>query len=43
VLDVDYSSKAKLLATGHSDNTLRLWDPRSEGTVLLLKITSIDI
>ena len=28
---MDYSSKAKLLATGHSDHTVRLWDPRSEG------------
>ncbi|CAO0801899.1 unnamed protein product [Mucor circinelloides] len=30
VLDVDYSKHSKLLATGHSDNTVRLWDPRSE-------------
>ncbi|CEP10595.1 hypothetical protein [Parasitella parasitica] len=30
VLDVDYSKYSKLLATGHSDNTVRLWDPRSE-------------
>lgn len=32
VLDVDYSKYSKLLATGHSDNTVRLWDPRSEGS-----------
>lgn len=31
VLDVDYSSNAKLLATGHTDSLIRLWDPRSEG------------
>ncbi|KAI8388800.1 nuclear protein Ytm1p [Radiomyces spectabilis] len=30
VLDVDYSAKARLLATGHADNIIRLWDPRSE-------------
>ncbi|KAI9490380.1 WD40-repeat-containing domain protein [Zychaea mexicana] len=30
VLDVDYSSRSRLIATGHADNVLRLWDPRSE-------------
>ncbi|KAG1247993.1 hypothetical protein G6F68_013969 [Rhizopus microsporus] len=30
VLDVDYSLHSKLLATGHTDNTVRLWDPKSE-------------
>ncbi|KAG2218102.1 hypothetical protein INT45_000025 [Circinella minor] len=30
VLDVDYSSRSKLIATGHTDSILRLWDPRSE-------------
>ncbi|KAI9313705.1 WD40-repeat-containing domain protein [Dichotomocladium elegans] len=30
VLDVDYSSLSRLIASGHTDNTLRLWDPRSE-------------
>lgn len=39
VLDVDYSSASKLLATGHSDNTIRLWDPRSEeGTNVKLSL-----
>lgn len=32
VLDVDYSAHSRLIATGHADNVLRLWDPRSEGT-----------
>lgn len=31
VLDVDYSAHSRLIATGHTDNVLRLWDPRSEG------------
>jgi ribosome biogenesis protein YTM1 len=31
VLDVNYSSDARLIATGHTDNLIRLWDPRSEG------------
>ncbi|KAG0167953.1 WD repeat-containing protein 12 [Apophysomyces sp. BC1034] len=30
VLDVDYSTKSRLIATGHADNVIRLWDPRSE-------------
>ncbi|OAD73638.1 hypothetical protein PHYBLDRAFT_145114 [Phycomyces blakesleeanus NRRL 1555(-)] len=30
VLDVDYSSHSKLAATGHADNIIRLWDPRSD-------------
>ncbi|KAI8149385.1 WD40-repeat-containing domain protein [Fennellomyces sp. T-0311] len=30
VLDVDYSSRSRLIATGHADTVLRLWDPRSE-------------
>ncbi|KAI7893549.1 WD40-repeat-containing domain protein [Mucor mucedo] len=39
VLDVDYSNASKLLATGHSDNTIRLWDPRSEdGTNVKLSL-----
>ncbi|CDH61013.1 wd repeat domain 12 [Lichtheimia corymbifera JMRC:FSU:9682] len=30
VIDVDYSGLSRLIATGHSDNSLRLWDPRTE-------------
>ncbi|PHZ16805.1 WD40 repeat-like protein [Rhizopus microsporus ATCC 52813] len=30
VLGVDYSSRAQLLATGHADNTIRLWDLKSD-------------
>ena len=33
-MDVDYSSRSKLIATGHTDNILRLWDPRSEGNII---------
>lgn len=36
VLDVDYSSNSKLLATGHTDSLIRLWDPRSEGKYILM-------
>lgn len=34
-MDVDYSGLARLIATGHSDNSLRLWDPRTEGLCTL--------
>lgn len=30
MLGVDYSSRAQLLATGHADNTIRLWDLKSD-------------
>ncbi|KAF7732740.1 WD repeat-containing protein 12 [Apophysomyces ossiformis] len=30
VLGVDYSKMSRLIATGHADNAIRLWDPRSE-------------
>ncbi|CAO3599388.1 unnamed protein product [Absidia cylindrospora] len=33
VLDVAYSGDARLIATGHTDNLVRLWDPRSEDGV----------
>ncbi|KAJ1949695.1 ribosome biogenesis protein ytm1 [Linderina macrospora] len=41
VLDLDYSAHSKLVATGHADRSLRLWDPRSDdSTVVKLKLTS---
>jgi ribosome biogenesis protein YTM1 len=40
VLDVDYSSHSKLLATGHADNVIRLWDPRTEGKYWLSMLSA---
>ncbi|KAJ3277644.1 WD repeat-containing protein 12 [Borealophlyctis nickersoniae] len=41
ILDIDYSKNSRLLVTGHTDNALRLWDPRAqEGLVVKLKLTS---
>ncbi|KAI8059569.1 WD40-repeat-containing domain protein [Gongronella butleri] len=33
VLAVDYSQHSRLVATGHSDSVIRMWDPRSEDGV----------
>ncbi|CAG8502747.1 18261_t:CDS:10 [Acaulospora morrowiae] len=35
VLDIAYSDKSGLIASGHSDHIVRLWDPRSEAVVKL--------
>ncbi|KAI8320084.1 WD40 repeat-like protein, partial [Martensiomyces pterosporus] len=41
VLDLDYSTHSRLIATGHADRSLRLWDPRSEDNrVVKLRLTS---
>ncbi|KAJ1957193.1 ribosome biogenesis protein ytm1 [Dipsacomyces acuminosporus] len=41
VLDVDYSAHSQLIATGHADQSLRLWDPRAEDNrVVKLRLTS---
>ncbi|KAJ1834374.1 ribosome biogenesis protein ytm1 [Coemansia sp. RSA 2711] len=41
VLDVDYSQHSRLIATGHADRAVRLWDPRtSDNTVVKLRLTS---
>ncbi|KAJ2450854.1 ribosome biogenesis protein ytm1 [Coemansia sp. RSA 2336] len=41
VLDVDYSAHSRLIATGHADRSVRLWDPRSsDNTVVKLRLTS---
>ncbi|KAJ2225602.1 ribosome biogenesis protein ytm1 [Coemansia sp. RSA 1722] len=41
VLDIDYSSHSRLIATGHADRSVRLWDPRAEDSaVVKLRLTS---
>ncbi|KAJ2000437.1 ribosome biogenesis protein ytm1 [Coemansia thaxteri] len=41
VLDIDYSMHSRLIATGHADQSVRLWDPRSEdSTVVKLRLSS---
>ncbi|ORX81810.1 WD40 repeat-like protein [Basidiobolus meristosporus CBS 931.73] len=35
VLDVDFSEKSGLLASGHSDRSIRLWDPRSDDSAVV--------
>ncbi|CAG8496612.1 12996_t:CDS:2 [Acaulospora colombiana] len=35
VLDIAYSEKSRLIASGHSDHVVRLWDPRSEDTAVV--------
>ncbi|KAJ1892728.1 ribosome biogenesis protein ytm1 [Kickxella alabastrina] len=41
VLDIDYSAHSRLIATGHADRSVRLWDPRSDdNTVVKLRLTS---
>ncbi|KAJ3036804.1 hypothetical protein HDV00_002357 [Rhizophlyctis rosea] len=41
ILDADHSERSGLLVTGHTDNLLRLWDPRvQEGLVVKLKLAS---
>ncbi|KAJ3175818.1 WD repeat-containing protein 12, partial [Irineochytrium annulatum] len=41
VLDLSHSKQAGLLASGHSDNFVRLWDPRDQkGLVVKLKLSS---
>ncbi|KAJ1820174.1 ribosome biogenesis protein ytm1, partial [Coemansia sp. RSA 2598] len=41
VLDADYSSHSRLVATGHADRSVRLWDPRAEeGAVVKLRLAS---
>ncbi|KAJ1665719.1 ribosome biogenesis protein ytm1 [Coemansia sp. RSA 1813] len=41
VLDVAYSTQSRLVATGHADRALRLWDPRSQdSTVVKLRLSS---
>ncbi|KAJ2516908.1 ribosome biogenesis protein ytm1 [Coemansia sp. RSA 2049] len=41
VLDVAYSTQSRLVATGHADRAVRLWDPRSQdSTVVKLRLSS---
>ncbi|KAJ3157957.1 hypothetical protein HDU89_000336 [Geranomyces variabilis] len=41
VLDMDHSALSKLIVSGHTDNFIRLWDPRAEdGLVVKLKFGS---
>ncbi|KAJ3214583.1 WD repeat-containing protein 12 [Clydaea vesicula] len=41
ILNISQSPKTGLLATGHTDNLVRLWDPRvKEGLVVKLKLKS---
>ncbi|KAJ2666476.1 ribosome biogenesis protein ytm1 [Coemansia sp. RSA 1199] len=41
ILDVDYSAHSQLIATGHADRSVRLWDPRSsDNTVVKLRLSS---
>lgn len=41
VLDLDHSPHSHLIATGHADRSVRLWDPRSEdSSVVKLRLTS---
>ncbi|KAJ2161310.1 ribosome biogenesis protein ytm1 [Coemansia sp. RSA 552] len=41
VLDASYSGHSRLVATGHADRSVRLWDPRAaDSTVVKLKLTS---
>ncbi|KAJ3021352.1 WD repeat-containing protein 12 [Thoreauomyces humboldtii] len=41
VLDMDHSAVSGLLVTGHSDNAVRLWDPRAtDNLVTKLSLTS---
>ncbi|RHZ75295.1 hypothetical protein Glove_216g77 [Diversispora epigaea] len=34
VLNIAYSEKSGLIASGHSDQVIRLWDPRAKGTLI---------
>ncbi|KAJ3018791.1 UNVERIFIED_CONTAM: WD repeat-containing protein 12 [Siphonaria sp. JEL0065] len=41
VLGLDHSANSGLIATGHSDNLIRIWDPRDQkGLVVKMKLTS---
>ncbi|KAI8919421.1 WD40-repeat-containing domain protein [Powellomyces hirtus] len=41
ILDMDHSDISGLLVSGHTDNLIRLWDPRvKEGLVVKLKLAS---
>ncbi|KAI9353458.1 WD40-repeat-containing domain protein [Obelidium mucronatum] len=41
ILGLDHSAHSGLIATGHTDNLIRLWDPRDQkGLVVKMKLTS---
>ncbi|KAJ2493275.1 ribosome biogenesis protein ytm1 [Coemansia sp. RSA 2050] len=41
ILDIDYSAHSRLIATGHADRSVRLWDPRSDdSTVVKMRLSS---
>ncbi|KAI8855276.1 WD40-repeat-containing domain protein [Chytridium lagenaria] len=40
ILDIDQSTQSTLLASGHTDDRVRLWDPGIRGLVVKLKLSS---